>query len=228
MIAHIQADQVWFILLIVISCTLVLIGVILGFWFYTAMVAIIVEETLGVIEAFRKGWKYLWPMAWVVTIYSGIITTGILLGLLPGILCLVWFAFSFYILLEEDQRGMDAILISMEYVRGNWWNTFGKLLVVWLLYIIIAAIPFVGTIASIFFHPFVMLFTVELYRDLKSNKGEVELSTSTGAKIFWWIVTVIGLALPVIVLIGALMAIIQGDNFWFEQFSYSYRSGHSI
>lgn len=227
-VVHGQMYQNWFILLTAISCLLVLVAAVLGIWFYTSMVAIIVDEHLGIIEAFRTGWQYLWPMAWVMAIYSGIIITGMLLGILPGILCLVWFSFSFYILLEEDKRGMDSMLASLEYVKGHWWNTFGKLFVVWLLYMLIGAVPFIGPLASIFFYPFLMLFTIAVYRDLKSVKGEAELMVHSGARIFWWAVTIIGLILPVIALIAGLIALLRGDTFWFEQMSYSFHSGQSI
>lgn len=214
--AHAQIYRGWIILLIAISCFFFLVTVILALWCNTAMLAIVVDKDLGVIEAFRRGWMYLWPMAWVMTIFSGIVAAGFVFGVLPAILTAVWFSFSVYILLEEDKRGMDAILASMEYVRGDWWNTFGKLLVAWMLYIVIGIVPFVGTLASIFFYPFLMLFMVEVYHDLKSGKGEAELPVSPGARILWWGIAVIGLLVPVIVLIGALMTLLSGESFWFE------------
>jgi len=228
LMTHAQVDRGWFIVLIAFSSVLLLIIAILGLWFYTALLAIVVHENLGVVEAFRRGWRYLWPIAWVMAIFSGIIVTGLFLGILPGILCLVWFAFCFYILMEEDKRGMDAVLASMQYVRGNWWNTFGKLAVVWLIYILLSIIPFVGTLASIFFHPFLMLFTVAVYHNLKSGKEEVELRVGSGTRLFWWTVAVIGLILPVLALIGGLIALLTGGNYWFEQYGSTFFGGQII
>ncbi|MDH3328192.1 MAG: hypothetical protein OEM01_03070 [Desulfobulbaceae bacterium] len=219
---HANIYQSWFILMIAFSCALFFTVIILGLWFHTAMLAIVVDESLGIIEAFRRGWKYLWPMTWVMGIFSGIIVTGFIFGILPGILCLVWFSFSFYILLEEDKRGMDSMLASMEYVRGDWWNIFGKLFVVWFLYLLISIIPFVGTLISIFFYPFLMLFMVAVYHDLKSHKGEAEVLVSSGTRLLWWVITAIGLIVPVVALIGALIALLNGDSIWFEQASYSF------
>ena len=46
------------------------------------MLAIVIKEDLGIIEAFQTGWTYLWPMTWVLTIYSGIVLTGFVLGII--------------------------------------------------------------------------------------------------------------------------------------------------
>ena len=43
-----------------------------------------------------------------------------------------------------------------------------------------------------------MLFVLNMYHDLKDIKGEAEVSAGSGTRIFWWIVTVFGLALPII------------------------------
>ena len=216
LLAHIIADPIWAFIPITLVCILFLVITVLGLWCQTAMVAIVIDEDLGIIEAFQRGWEYLWPMTWVLTIFSGIIITGFVFGILPGILFFVWFSFSFYILLEEDKRGMDAILASMEYVRGNWWNTFGKLFVIWFLYTLSGIIPFIGPLVSILFYPFLMLFMVAVYRDLKSIKGEAELPASSGTRLTWWIITWIGLVAPIIALIAVMAAIIFGENGWMD------------
>lgn len=187
---------------------------ILIFWCQTAMLAIVIDENLGIIEAFQRGWEYLWPMTWVVTILSGIVMTGFVFGVLPGILFLVWFSFCAFILLDEDRRGMAALLASREYVRGYGWNTFGKMTVIWLLSVIAGIIPFLGQILSFLFAPFFMLYILAMYRDLKSIKGTVELKEGAGSRIFWWLVTIIGLIVPIIALVGLLYALLSGGHQW--------------
>lgn len=214
--AHPQIYRGWAILLISLSGVLLLGTAITALWCHTALLAIVMDANPGVLAACRRGWMYLWPMTWVITIFSGIVLTGFILGVLPAVLAAVWFSFGMYILLEEDKRGMDAILASMEYVRGDWWNTFGKLLAVWLPYTLISLVPFVGTLVSIFFYPFLMLFMVAVFHDLKSGKGEVELRVSPGARLLWWVIAVIGLLAPLIALSGALLTLMSGESFWFE------------
>ena len=225
LIAHVESTKIVAYILGAIISVVALIITILALWFQTAMLAIIIKEDLGIIEAFQTGWTYLWPMTWVLTIYSGIMLTGFVLGILPGLLCMGWFSFCFYILIEEDRRGLDSLLASMEYVQGYWWNTFGKLFLIWFLYMIIGLIPFVGTILSIVFYPFLMLFVLNMYHDLKDIKGETEVSAGSGTRIFWWVVTVIGLAIPIIALVGGLLAILYGDNSWLE---YVQQTDHGV
>jgi len=47
-------------------------------------------------------------------------TGGFLFLIIPGIIFLVWFIFAQFIIFAEDDRGMNAILKSKEYVRGKW------------------------------------------------------------------------------------------------------------
>ncbi|MDW7774191.1 MAG: hypothetical protein SCH71_15000 [Desulfobulbaceae bacterium] len=219
---HSEIDRSWIILLTGISSMLMLITAITGLWLHTVLLIIIIDENPGVNEAFRRGWRYLRSMAWVTAIFSGLIVTGLLCGILPGILFMVWFSFSFYILLEEDRKGMDALLASMAYVRGNWWNTFGRLTAVWLPFMLIGIIPFAGMLFSIFLYPFLLLFMADVYHDLKASRGGAEIPAGPGTRILLWGIAAVGLILPVIALIGALLALLNGSSPWFEEAGYPY------
>lgn len=221
LLAHLISERAALMIVISMISLLVIVATVLAIWCQAAMLAIVVDEELGIIEAFRTGWDYLWPMAWVMTILTGILITGFVCAILPGIAFMVWFTFCFYILLLEDRRGMDSLLVSMEYVRGYWWDTFIKLFLVWLVSALLSAIPFVGQILSLIFAPFFMLFMLTIYRDLKSVKGEVEVSAGQGARVFWWVLAIIGMLLPILGLAGAVVTLLSGDNTWFE---YSHQS----
>lgn len=214
MLTHFTDERTATYLVIVLVCILLLVVTVLVVWSQTAMLALVVNENLGIIEAFQAGWTYLWPMAWVLTLLSAILLTGFVLGFLPGFLFLVWFAFCMYVLLEEDRRGMDALLASKEYVRGHWWNTFGKLLLLWLISAVAGFIPFIGQIFSLLFAPFFMLFVLAMYRDFKAVKGVAEVDAGSSGRVFWWILAVIGLALPLAALAAALFSLLAGEREW--------------
>jgi hypothetical protein len=213
-LSHFTNERTATYLIIVLAGGLLLVITVLAFWAYTALLALVVNEDLGIIEAFQAGWTWLWPMSWILVLAPGIVLTGFVLGFLPGILFAVWFAFCMYVLLEEDRRGMDALLASREYVRGHWWNTFGKLLVVWLISAAAGLIPFVGQIFSLLFTPFFMLFMLAMYRDLKAVHGAAKVETSSGALLFWWALAVIGLVLPLIALATAFFVLLTGEQEW--------------
>ena len=213
-LAHITNERTVAYLVIALVCVLLLVATMLVLWSQTAMLALVVHEELGIIEAFHTGWTYLWPMAWVMTLLSAILLAGFLLGILPGLLFLVWFTFCMYVLLEEDRRGMDTLLASKEYVRGHWWNTFGKIFVLWLISAVAGFIPFIGQVFSFLFAPFFMLFLLAMYRDLKEVKGVAVVAAGPGSTAFWWTLAVLGMALPLVVLIAALFALLSGEQEW--------------
>ena len=216
LLVHVENVHLVTYILVTVVSVAVLVITILAFWFQTSLLAIVIRDELGIIEAFQQGWTYLWPFTWVLTIYSGILLTGFVFGILPALVCMVWFTFCFYILIDEDRRGLDSLMASHEYVKGYWWDTFGKLLLIWFVSMVVGILPFIGTLLSILFYPFMMLYILNIYTDLKDIKGEVEVTAGQGVRIFWWIVTVIGLLLPLLALAGGIVALLSGDATWIE------------
>ena len=211
-LTHFMGKMTGIFIITALMSVLLCIIIILIIWCQATALAIVLDEDVGIIEAFQQGWYYLWPLTWVLTIFSGILMTGFALGFLPAFLFLVWFSFCAFILFEEDMRGMGTLLLSREYVRGYGWNIFGKMCVIWLLSFIAWLIPFLGQILSILFAPFLMLYLLIMYRDLKSIKGTLELDAEPGRRIFWWVVSVIGLVLPIAALAGLLFSIFSGGT----------------
>ena len=211
---HFMNDVLAIGIIFVITTLFLLVIALLLIWCQTAMLAIVVDEDLGIIEAFQSGWEYFWPMTWVLTFLTGILISGFTFGIVPGFLFLVWFSFSIFIMFDENRRGLDTLLASREYVRGYGWNTFGKMIVVWIISLIIGILPLLGQILSILFTPFFLLYILAIYRDLKSIKGTVELDDAPGTRIFWWAVTIIGMIIPIAVLLGVLYFLLTGDQQW--------------
>lgn len=211
LLAHFSQGLTGFVLLAVILFLLLLALAVLLIWSQTAAVALVVDADLSIIEAFQRGWEYFWPMTWVLTFLGGILATGFLFGILPGFLFLVWFSFAVFILLEEDRHGLDSLLASREYVRGYGLNTLGKLSVVWIASLLAALIPFLGQIITILLAPFFLLYMLHMYHELKEIKGTVKVQAGTGARIFWWALTVIGLVLPITGLLWGAYVLLGGD-----------------
>ena len=196
---------------------LVAVGVLIGsipffaavFWGMAAFVFSVTDSTLGIKEAFGKGWRSVWSFVWLYSIMGFIITGGYLLFVVPGVIFSVWFAFCQFILARDNVRGMDALLRSREYVRDMWFEVFGRLAVVWLASLFLGAIPFLGPLLSLLFAPFVMVFTFLIYEDLAGIKGaSLSYQNATGAKCKWVGVGALGyvvLPLIVIAMFGAAM-----------------------
>jgi hypothetical protein len=129
---------------------------------------------------------------------------GFFLAFIPGVIFLIWFSFSMYIMVDEDKRGLDALLASKGYVEGYWWNTFGKFFVIWLLSLLISVVPFVGQILSLLFTPFLILFLVNVYKNLKEIKSSEGGIREQGGRTLWGVMAGIGLLVPIVGLLIAL------------------------
>jgi hypothetical protein len=182
-----------------------LVGVIAGligaFWGFTAFIFAVVDKRLGIKDALEKGWQRFGAFIWLFSLLGYIVTGGFLLFIIPGVIFSVWFIFAQFILASEDEKGMDALLKSKEYVKGYGFDVFLRLFVIWLISAVIGMIPFIGSILSILFMPFMMIFTYLIYEDLRSVKGDVFYSSSGGEKFKWIVAGTIGYVIVPIIII---------------------------
>jgi len=71
-------------------------------------------------------------------ILVGILTLiGLFLFIIPGILFFVWFSLSAQAVILEDKSAKDSLSRSKELVKGNWWKTFGVIIVIGIFLFII-------------------------------------------------------------------------------------------
>ena len=249
---------------------LFLLTMVLGLWSQSAVVAVTVNEELGVMGAMAEGWRRLWSMAWILGLAAGVVITGLLPTLLILFLCIflwggysllamgvfaelsqhildnpwimganagvvivgillmsigIFFAislmFSVYPLYEgRNIRGMDALMYSRRLVRGRWWNTTGKILLILLMASVLQLVPLVGSILYLVFSPFLMLFLVNLYRDLKESAGEEQ----PGGRGLMWIMAWLGMILPILGVVGALVTALPQRRGQLDQ----YRAGQHV
>ena len=191
----------------------VLIGMIPGFiamfWAIAAFTGAVVDETLGVKDARRKGWQRAGSFMWLSSLLGFLVTGGFLFLIIPGVIFLVWFIFAQFIIFVEDDRGMNAILKSKEYVRGRWFDVFLRLLVIWLVAGGIGMVPIIGPILSALFFPFMMIFIYLVYQDLRTLKGKGMIYPHSSRDKFKWIgVGTFGYIILPIILIALMGAAI--------------------
>lgn len=164
-------------------------GIMAGITFFTmglaAVTYAVADDALGIREALGKGWNAVWPFMWLISLIGYIIPGGFLLFFVPGVLFSVWFAFAQFIFVAEGRKGMDCLLRSKEYVRGQWFEVFLRLLMVWIASVIIGAVPVLGPILSFLFVPYLLIFIWLVYKDVKAIKGEVAYSATTQEKLKW-------------------------------------------
>lgn len=188
--------------IVVVFAVFFLLFILLAMWSQSATIAVAVDESIGVREALRVGWRRLWSMGWILLLVSSIVVTGFLFFIVPGIMLSVSLLFALYPLYDDDLHGMDAVLASYYYVKGRWWNTFGKLLLIWLIAIVLDLIPFIGQVLYFLFTPFLFLFLVAIYRNLKETAVAIPAGRSR-----WWLLAGSGVILSILGTIGALVTL---------------------
>ncbi|OGI62560.1 hypothetical protein A2818_02395 [Candidatus Nomurabacteria bacterium RIFCSPHIGHO2_01_FULL_40_12] len=153
--------------------------------------------------------KYLWTD--ILT--SLILTTGLFLFIIPGLIWIFWFAFSVPIIADEGISGMKSLLKSREYMRGHFLQIFGRFIVL----IFIIAIPaiifsiltkhyplflYVQSIYGALILPISYAYLYNLYQHIKSNKPTLNpLGPGTGFKIAAWV----GLLMPVVIIVLVIL-----------------------
>ncbi len=183
----------------------VVAGTILALWSQSAIIAVTIDDGLNIRGALRIGWQRLWAMGWILALAGSIVMAGFLFFIVPGIFFSVSLMFALYPLYDEDNlRGMDAVMASRRYVKGRWWNTLGKVLLVWLMAVALDLVPLVGPLLYYIFLPFFLLFMVTMYRDLKETVVEEATSERRSG---WWLLAVIGMILPVVGMGAALVSL---------------------
>lgn len=135
----------------------------------------------------------LWPAFITGVIVTITLTAGVILFIIPGIIFLVWYSFTGYRVLFENESGLRALRESKKLVAGRWWEVAWRLFVFMFLSSLIFSVAFfiVGVfttflpvsedvasitlvvshfvLSSIFLIPITTLGALNLYFNLKEN-----------------------------------------------------------
>ncbi|MCI5166302.1 MAG: hypothetical protein D3903_09445 [Candidatus Electrothrix sp. GM3_4] len=185
---------------------MLLVAVLLMTWCHAAILTVTVRQDISIMGGLVKSWKYVFPLLWISSLYVGIVIAGSVFLVIPGLVLALSMSLCLFIMVDEERTGIDALLASRLYMRGHWWNTLLKFLLVSILSVLISLLPFpAGPILSLLFTPFLMLYMVTIYHDLKEYSGEVDPSSGLGW--FWVLSGVFGFLLPLLAFIGAIVAL---------------------
>ena len=152
------------------------------------------DFTLG--ELFRSVVPVLLPLVGIGLLAGIAIGLGLLLLIVPGLILLTWWAVVAPVVVIE-RRGLDAFGRSRDLVRGNGWQVFGVIVVVFIIQFlannILAAIfgggdSFVGSLlASLISNglvaPLSAIAAAIIYLELRRVKGEAPRAGAAPAAV---------------------------------------------
>lgn len=176
------------------------------------------QEGIGIKEAYKRGWRKIRPYLWIQVIGGFATMAGFIFLIIPGIIMAVWFSLAIFVLASEDLRGTHAILKSKEYVKGYWGAVFWRIIYLIVIMTVIsiglstifsiARIPAVGSIANmilnIFLTPLFFIYYYLVYEKLKSLKGDLVFSPTSGQKNALTVVAIVG-ALIIPLILGSII-----------------------
>ena len=112
------------------------------------------EDKASVKALFKKSHPLIIPGFWLTSLYSLIVIGGLLFFIIPGIIFAYYFAFSFYILVLENIRGINALYASREIVKERFWAIAGRILIIIAFTAILSLfIRYVSTAIFLLFNP---------------------------------------------------------------------------
>lgn len=160
------------------------------------------NEAQTVQGAYALAAKFFWNYLWLIILNTFIVTGAYFFFIVPGVLYQIWFSFALYILIDQNIRGTQALLMSKEYVKNHFGEIFARFFIVIVFTFALSfafssvstavelstkyffpqfkgallAIIQAGEIFGMYIvMPFWALYTYHLYADLKKIKGEISL-----------------------------------------------------
>ncbi|MFA5368905.1 MAG: hypothetical protein WC303_02770 [Candidatus Paceibacterota bacterium] len=178
------------ILFALLMNVLVIVFVVLFLWSQVSLICAVVDKSLTIKEAYEKGSVMIWDYIVISFLTGLVILGGFFIFIIPGILLSVYLAFTMFVLINEGDREVEALLKSYEYVKEHWWPVLGRIFFIVLIFLIPIWLiqgffMFLGmpekmaevwiNILSIFFGPLITIYYFLTYKNLKSIKGHFSL-----------------------------------------------------
>jgi hypothetical protein len=95
--------------------------------------------------AIGHGFHLLMPMIWVSFLVSISLLGGFMLLIIPGLLLIIYLAFSRYALAIDGLRGSAALKASWNAVSGRFWQVLARIVIPNVIYIAMVSIPIIAS-----------------------------------------------------------------------------------
>jgi hypothetical protein len=183
-------------------------------------------EAVGANEAYRRASGKLLRAIWLAFIFFVVVFGAAGLLIIPGIIFFGWFMFAFYIMVLEDQGGMNALFYSREYVKGKWWAIVGYMLLpaaismalTWVFNAVFSAlhVPYASEVVnialSLIVTPVAAIYMYLVYAGLKAKQGPVTVKSGTGRKAKYLAAGSVGLVFLAVFLAGSILLMLTATK----------------
>lgn len=222
-----------------------LVGGIINFLGFIVSIA----ASIALVSAIGKGTDFAGSFKMGITLFWGSIWIGLLVGLaafggfvmfvIPGIMLGIQLALSSYVYVLEGKRGMNALVLSREYVKGYWWAFFGRMLLCSLIFGVVLLVIYlplklilgdviggvVYYIITLFLTPFSVCYNFEIYKNLQRLKPGAADEAAKGKREFLFVSMVVGIIGVILGFILLVLALFFAPAF-IQKFHETYPNGY--
>lgn len=163
-----------FIPTIVLILAMVLWGLLMQATVVVAVSSVVAGKGLGIKKTIKVAWGKLGRFFVTNLASSLIILVGFIFLIIPGLIFMVWYQFSQYLIITREIRPIEAIRESKRLVSGYFWPVVGRLLGITLFFIIFqVALGFIrvlGPLLIALMTPYYVLVPYLLFDSLRKVK----------------------------------------------------------
>ena len=119
----------------IISLLILASAVFINLWISILLIElvdkILKNQGLNLNELFQSSMKKVASYFWVGILVGLITMLGFILLIIPGIIFAIWYSFAEYIVVLEDKdnKGLKALSVSKDLVKGRWGAAFWRLVI---------------------------------------------------------------------------------------------------
>jgi hypothetical protein len=197
----------------IIGVLLLLSGLLVFSLITTASVFAMEDDQLGALKAFLLGLQKTLSAYRVSLLLCFVLLGGYLLFFPLGVVLTCWFGTALFVHIAEDECGMEALLKSREYARGQTLEIFAHLLLFFVAALFLAVlwllIPLLAGLLTILTGLYALIYSYQLYSDLREVKPEISFACSVGARWKFLVLSAVGY----LVSVGLVLVLIGPDPF---------------
>lgn len=166
-----QPKNVWFnIIIVLVNLLFVLAYILVSASSVEAIRRVIEGGSFNIKDVLLVGWKKYWKVVLLGIILIFVVGLGFILLIIPGVMFMVWFNFSKFIIIEREVGVKEALTLSRNLVKGRFWKIFGRLIVFGIFIIVcqilLSIIPYLGSVVTTLFGILFILPSYLLYKEL--------------------------------------------------------------
>lgn len=208
---------------VILFILLVIASLLVSVWVKVALrYAVVQKKNLPLLQNYKKSWGIVLKFIWMTFLALAIIIPGIFFFIIPGLILMVFFWFVDWIVVTGEAKGLNALLMSRELLRGIFWRALWRAVAPWLISASISIVLMTTlTIALVVFYdyseemyswiytfsfagvsialmPFLFGYDYELYLILKNRAGKITINPRRRRK--YKILAIVGVILCVLLI----------------------------